>query len=57
MKFITKDKTGQTRRLETGNSSAGFKHIVERHGNDYKKAFNINKENTLQIKKLLQKVD
>ena len=47
MKFITKDKTGQTRRLETGNSSAGFKHIVERHGNDYKKAFNINKENTL----------
>ena len=57
MKFITYDRTCQTRRIETRNSSAGFKHIVERHGNDYKKAFNINKENTLQIKKLLQKVD
>lgn len=44
MKFITKDRSGQTIWLETGNSTAGFKHIVERHGNDYKKAFGINKE-------------
>ena len=56
MKFITKDKTGQTRRLETGNSSAGFKNIVERHGNDYKKAFNINKEQIPnKIKKVITK--
>lgn len=56
MKFITKNRTGQTRRLETGNSSAGFKHIVERHGNDYKKAFNIDKEKiSNKIKKVITK--
>ena len=56
MKFITKDRSGQTIWLETGNSSAGFKHIVERHGNDYKKAFNINKEQIPnKIKKVITK--
>ena len=55
-KFITKDRSGQTIWLETGNSSAGFKHIVERHGNDYKKAFNINKEQIPnKIKKIITK--
>ena len=56
MKFITKDRSGQTVWLETGNSSAGFKYIVERHGNDYKKAFNIDKKQiSNKIKKVITK--
>ena len=43
MKFITKDKSGQTVWLEKGNSAAGLKHIIERHGNDFKNAYNISK--------------
>jgi hypothetical protein len=43
IKFITKDKSGQTVWLETGNLSAGLKHIVERHEKDFKNAYNISK--------------
>lgn len=53
MKFITKDSSGQTIWLESGNSFAGFKHIIERHGNDFKKAFDINSE---QIPSKIKKV-
>ena len=41
MKFITKDKSGQTVWLETGTSAAGLKHIIEHHADDYKNAFGI----------------
>lgn len=34
--FITKDATGQTVWLETGNSSAGLTHILQRHEKDFK---------------------
>lgn len=33
--FITKDKTGQTIWLETGNSSSGMTHIISRHAKDF----------------------
>lgn len=43
--FITKDKTNQTVWLEKGNENAGFEHIKTRHGDDFVKAFNFNKNN------------
>ena len=42
--FITKDKSGMLVWLETGNGLAGLKHIVERHREDFEKAFGINEE-------------
>ena len=42
--FIARDGTGQIVFLETGNSSAGYKHIIERHGENFKDAFNVDAE-------------
>ena len=39
--FIARDETGQIVFLETGNSSAGLKHILQRHSQNFKDAFNI----------------
>ena len=33
--FITKDRTGQTVWLETGNQSTGMQHIISRHADDF----------------------
>ncbi len=33
--FVTKDGTGQTVWLETGDQSAGMQHIVSRHADDF----------------------
>lgn len=49
--FVTKDKTGQLIWLEKGNMNAGLEHIIngnglrKGHADDFKKAFNIQKEN------------
>ena len=49
VRFITKDKTGQTVWLENGNSSAGLKHILDGngktkgHAEDFQKAFGISR--------------
>ena len=42
--FIARDGTGQIVFLETGNSNAGCKHIIERHGENFKETFNIDVE-------------
>ena len=39
--FIARDETGQIVFLETGNSIAGLKHILQRHSQNFKDAFNI----------------
>lgn len=50
IQFITKDKTGQTVWLESGNSNAGLKHILDGngmtkgHANDFRKAFGISRD-------------
>lgn len=49
--FITKDATGQTVWLETGNASAGLEHILngdgrtQGHAGDFERAFGISREN------------
>ena len=49
IQFITKDKTGQIVWLETGNSIAGLKHILDGngmtkgHANDFQRAFGISR--------------
>jgi len=49
--FITKDGTGQTVWLETGNASAGLKHILDGdgrspgHASDFEKAFGVTRDN------------
>ena len=49
MRFIAKDKTGQTIWLESGNSNAGLKHILDGngttkgHADDFQKAFGISR--------------
>lgn len=51
IKFITKDKTGQTVWLENGNPGAGLKHILDGngstkgHADDFQKALGISREN------------
>jgi hypothetical protein len=64
MKFITKDESGQTIWLETGSSLAGLKHIIARHEKDFKKAYNVSKEqipthikNVITKGKLIDKTD
>ena len=42
--FITKDGTGQTVWLETGNQSTGMQHIISRHAADFEKAFGVSKK-------------
>lgn len=42
--FIVRDATGQIVFLETGNSGAGFNHIIEHHAGNFKEAFNIEAE-------------
>lgn len=42
--FVTRDKTGQIVWLEEGNSSAGLKHIVERHASDFKEKHGIDED-------------
>ena len=39
--FITRDKTDQIVWLETGSSSAGLKHILNRHADQFEKAYGI----------------
>lgn len=39
--FITKDKTGQTVWLETGNASTGLQHIITRHAKDFEEKHGI----------------
>ena len=39
--FIARDETGQIVFLETGNSIAGLNHILQRHSQNFKDAFNI----------------
>lgn len=57
--FITKDATGQTVWLETGNSSAGLTHILDGNGKtkghalDFEKAFGVSRE---QVPNYLNKV-
>lgn len=57
--FITKDATGQTVWLETGNSSAGLEHILNGdgkssgHAADFERAFGISRDN---IPSFLRKV-
>ncbi len=43
IQFITKDKTGQTVWLESGNSSSGLEHIISRHENDFQSKHGISK--------------
>lgn len=43
IKFITKDKTGQTVWLESGNSGAGLEHIISRHEKDFQSKHGISK--------------
>ena len=42
--FVAKLENGQKIFLETGNSSKGMQHILERHGDDFMRSFNIKKE-------------
>ena len=42
--FITKDATGEIIWLENGNETAGLIHIVERHGDDFKRTSGLNVE-------------
>lgn len=57
--FIAKDGTGQTVWLETGNASAGLKHILDGdgrspgHASDFEKAFGVSRE---RVPELLHKV-
>ena len=43
--FVVRDKTGQIVWLEKGNELAGLKHIVLRHADDFKRAFDIDADN------------
>lgn len=43
--FITKDATGQTVWLETGNHSTGMQHIISRHADDFQTKHDIAKSN------------
>lgn len=57
--FITKDETGQTVWLETGDSSAGLKHILDGNGQtpghavDFERAFGVSRD---QLPSYLEKV-
>lgn len=57
--FITKDGTGQTVWLETGNASAGLKHILDGNGRtpghavDFERAFGVTRD---RISNYLEKV-
>lgn len=42
--FIKRDEVGQPVWLETGNESAGLKHIIKEHSQDFKNATNINED-------------
>lgn len=42
--FIARDATEQIVFLETGNSSAGFNHIIKRHAQNFKDTFDIDAE-------------
>lgn len=43
--FITQDGDGQTIWLESGTSSAGLKHIIQRHSDDFLDKHGIEKSN------------
>ena len=59
IQFITKDKTGQTVWLESGNSGAGLKHILDGngttkgHAGDFQRAFGVSRN---QVPAYLEKV-
>ena len=45
IQIITKDKTGQTVWLETGNSSSGLTHIISRHAKDFQNKHGVTQAN------------
>ena len=45
VQFITKDKTGQTVWLETGNASSGLTHIISRHAKDFQSKHGVSQAN------------
>ena len=54
--FIMKDEDNKTVWLEKGNDTAGLKHIVLHHGNDFKKALDKSKDEISQtIKEVITK--
>lgn len=42
--FIKKDEEGKTIWLETGNDNVGLKHIVKKHGSQFKKALGVGED-------------